>query len=312
MFEMILINIEDTQLYQHQDFTQLVREELKKTDISYAVHILAPKHYTLGSGKDLPIFVSTKENNIDNDILNTAENGYLIFSNNLTGDIYVTKTFNKIKETPHNMPSSPPPPPNAPSGWTPPKSTYYSSEYSLINTKEVPNISGDWTLIEHSGSFLSNSQIIKISNNNRNNETKYLNQPYLTTKTLKIDTDYNQNNFSPSFTSNQFNFSISKNGENKILNCNFNVDSSMELTRGYLPIHVLLSGNNLNKNKIITINIPKENIKIVKDKLNGYFSINLLTIYNNQAFGSISTSDDLYITLVSGSSISDIYKIPGI
>ena len=61
MFEMILINIEDAQLYQHQDFTQLVREELKKTDISYAVHILAPKHYTLGSGKDLPILLVQKK-----------------------------------------------------------------------------------------------------------------------------------------------------------------------------------------------------------------------------------------------------------
>ena len=312
MFEMIYLNIDDTQLYQHHDFTQLVRKELKKADINYAVHILAPKNYTLNSGKDLPIFVSTKENNIDNDNLNTAENGYLIFSNNVTADIYVTKTFNNLKEKPHNSSNTPPPPPNSPAGWVPPKSTYYSAEYSLVKTKNVPNIAGEWTIVEHSGNFLSNSQIINISSIDNTNNSKYLDQVYLTSDQLQLTTNYSQNDLSPSFNNQAFNFEISNNKENMILNCNFSVDKNMDLSRGYLPIHIVLSSSNLNKNKIITIKIPKADINIKKDKLSGYISINIGSMYNNLDFGSISLVDDIFITLISGSNVSEIFKIPSI
>lgn len=312
---MILLNFDDTLLYQQHDFTQQVRQELKKLNIPYAVHIAAPKFYYLDSDKELPVFISIKENNIDNKKTNTAENGYLIFSNNKTADIHINKTFQNTKERPYQTENKTPTPSNAPPGWRPPKTTYYKSEYRLLKKTEIPNVAGTWTVLEHSGSFISNPQTIEISYNNKNkkNDFKYIDSPFLSTEELGINTTFSKNKSSPPINIHKFGLEtplLNEVNKNKtiILNGSFSIKNSIDISRGYLPIHLMISGNNLKHSKIITLKIPKDKLTSNNNSFEGYFSLDIMPAFNNNELENRKI-EKIYITIISGALTSKVFSI---
>lgn len=312
---MILINFDDTMLHQQYDYTQQVRQELKKSNIPYGAHIAIPKYYYLDANKELPIFVSVIENSVDNKKLSTSKNGNLIFSNNITGDIFIRQTF-KITKQPHHSTKNKKYKTRLSDDITPLKHTYYAYKYRLLNKSEIPNVTGIWTVTEHSGNFISNSETINIAYKNENNKNipKYIDSPYPSTEDMGIKTIFSKSSSSPDIIQHEFNLKTPsldniKKTKSVILNGSFSINHQLDTSRGYFMVNLLITSSNESYDKIIPLKIPKDKIVLSDNAFVGYFSLDLMPYFNTNKLEEFIVKDDFYITIISGSSISKIIPI---
>ena len=307
MFEIIFLNVSDALFYQKHDFSQQVTDVLEESLSPYMVYISGPKKFS--SEEELPIFIGLKENSIDNKEINTKRNGYFIFSNVVTAEIHLNKVYENDKFRPVEKGKNIVRPAGASLDYVPLKTTSYDAKYISIPRNKLPSRSGKWALFEHSGSFISNVHRLEIesSNSSENNSSQTI-DPI----SSRMNIGFESSNLSPTVPSNGISLSSSKastSNQHIVIYGSFSLDKKVDISSGFLPVNLIVTGGQFENLELITLKIPNEKIDLSSDKRRGYFSLDIMPLFYSQEYGNRTLKDSFYITAVSGATVSKVLPI---
>lgn len=295
--------VTDIDFYQHRDFSLKVSALMSMSPEKTSIHLASPKFFDPNQQTILPVYISTKENSVDNKDFSVSSHGHIVLSSLFTGEVLLRRIEEKPDKEPLHNNNTPPPPP----GYKPKVTTFYGYKYRDIFQEELPKQGQQWALNINSGKYNSNVIVVDF---NLPEETKHSSMFY---KKLIAESEGSSeaevlNAMADNFSLEAQTYKLVK-GEAFIVKGHFNLPDPKLPEFNAIPIHILITSKSFENIEVKTLFIANRSITKNSGRMRGVFTFDLMKVLDAKINEGHALADDIYISIVSRGAFSKPFRI---
>ena len=310
MIESFILNIPETQLYQHVDYSDSISQQLSSIDQTSAIFMAVPTQYD-ESKSFLPVLVATKENDKEQNNWTAQSHGQIILSSLYSGDIKIIKLVEQEDKDPVSNNDI-----EYPEGYTPKVTTFYNCVYRDIPVELLPTLDPQWSINVQAVNTKSSVKTITFPNENSTEDNSvFFKKVTASEGTLpaELHENFKANSSTPQFSTANFVVESERSDlnikETLMIHGNFNLPAESSDIFSFIPVHVMITSKDFYAPKLKTLLVPKSKTTVANNRLYGVFSFDLVAELAIAQMGTYDVSDEIYVSLISRGEFSDPKRI---